>query len=307
MGNVIVVGVDGTSGSQRAVEWTAQQASESGAEVVAVLAVRATMRDSAAPREPDRFRSWLLKIVANVSLGKLRRDLGSLTSLDEPVSRYLPDARHRYTLRHLLTMTAGTEAGGAWEIDEVMARPSGWVDWILTAPSKREPGAAFGYDNGSIHVLGAALAAAVGRPLSAYARRHLFTPLGIDAFEWPRDPDGVDYGFGHLRLRPRDIAKLGELYLGGGTFAGRRLLAREFVEAATRAQTAGGVPEGASYGYLWWTAQDPVPHFFAAGYAGQSLTVIPELGLVAVAVGDEARLRPGWRNARHAVLAAFAE
>lgn len=232
---------------------------------------------------------------------------GTLTSLDEPVSRYLPDARHRYTLRHLLTMTAGTEAGGAWEIDEVMARPSGWVDWILTAPSKREPGAAFGYDNGSIHVLGAALAAAVGRPLSAYARRHLFAPLGIDAFEWPRDPDGVDYGFGHLRLRPRDIAKLGELYLGGGAFAGRRLLAREFVEAATRAQTAGGGPEGASYGYLWWTAQDPVPHFFAAGYAGQSLTVIPELGLVAVTVGDEARLRPGWRNARHAVLAAFAE
>jgi hypothetical protein len=50
-----------------------------------------------------------------------------------------------------------------------------------------------------------------------------------------------------------------------------------------------------------------VPHFFAAGYAGQSLTVIPDLGVVAVTVGDEARLRPGWRNARHAVLAAFAE
>jgi CubicO group peptidase (beta-lactamase class C family) len=231
----------------------------------------------------------------------------ALTSLDEPVSRYLADARHPYTLRHLLTMTAGTEAGGAWDIDEVMARPSGWVAWILTAPSKRDPGTAFGYDNGSIHVLGAALAAAVGQPLSAYARRHLFAPLGIDAFEWPCDPDGVDYGFGHLRLRPRDIAKLGELYLGGGTFAGRRVLARPFVEAATCAQTSGGGPEGAAYGYLWWTAEEPVLHFFAAGYAGQSLTVIPDLGVVAVTVGDEARLRPGWRNARHAVLAAFAE
>jgi len=235
-------------------------------------------------------------------------DRGLIAPLNERVAEYVEGAADQpYTLRHLLTMTGGAVGDGAWEIDEVMARPSGWVDWILTAPSKREPGAAFGYDNSSIHVLGAALAAAVGRPLSAYARRHLFAPLGIAAFEWPRDPDGVDYGFGHLRLRPRDIAKLGELYLGGGAFAGRRLLAREFVEAATRAQTAGGGPEGASYGYLWWTAQDPVPHFFAAGYAGQSLTVIPELGLVAVTVGDEARLRPGWRNARHAVLAAFAE
>jgi CubicO group peptidase (beta-lactamase class C family) len=128
-----------------------------------------------------------------------------------------------------------------------MARPSGWVAWILTAPSRREPGTAFGYDNGSTHVLGAALAVAVGQPLSAYARRHLFAPLGIDAFEWPRDPDGADYGFGHLRLRPRDIAKLGELYRGGGTFAGRRVVARSFVEAATRTQTPGGGPEGAAY------------------------------------------------------------
>ena len=234
-------------------------------------------------------------------------DRGAIASLDDLLSRYLPGARHPYTVRHLLTMTAGTDADGPWEIDEVTARPSGWVDWILTAPRTREPGTAFRYDNGSTHALGAALAAAVGAPLSAYASRHLFRPLGIDAFEWPSDPDGFDYGFGHLRLLPRDIAKLGELYLGGGVYDGHRVLAQEFVQAATRAQTRGGGPEGAAYGYLWWTAQEPVPHFFAGGYAGQSLTVIPELGLVAVTTGDEARLRPGWRNARHAVLAAFAE
>src|SRR5829696_8688599 len=217
-------------------------------------------------------------------------DHGTLTSLDEPVSRYLPDARHRYTLRHLLTMTAGVEADEAWEIDEVMARPSGWVDWILTAPRRHEPGSVFTYDNGAAHVLAAALAEAVGRSLSSYAAEHLFGPLGIGRFHWPRDPDGFEYGFGHLRLRPHDIAKLGELYLCGGAFHGRRVVPEAFVDEATRPHTPGGDPEGEAYGFLWWTAAEPRPHFFAGGYAGQSLTVFPELRLVAVTTGEEASL-----------------
>ena len=208
-------------------------------------------------------------------------------------------------VRDLLTMTAGRETGGPWDIDAVMERESGWVDWIMTAPQRR-PAGVFAYDNGAAHVLGARIADAVGQSLEEFARECLFEPLGIERFAWPRDPDGRNYGFGHLRLRPRDIARLGELYLGDGSYRGRRVVSSGYVAAATRAQTPGGPPEHAAYGYLWWTAVEPFPHFFAGGYAGQSLTVVPHLDLVAVTTGDEARLRPGWRNARHAVLAALA-
>jgi len=155
------------------------------------------------------------------------------------------------------------------------------------------------------HVLGAALASAAETRLSELAGETLFAPLAIDDFQWPHDPRRLDYGFGHVRLRPRDIAKLGELYLGGGVYRGRRVVSLSFVEQATRPQSAGGPPGQAAYGFLWWTSERPFPHFFAAGYAGQSLTVAPELELVAVATGNEAKLRPGWRNARHAVLEAF--
>ena len=233
-------------------------------------------------------------------------DRGAIRSLDERVDAHLGDAvQHPYTLRDLLTMTAGTQNDGAWEIDEVMARPAGWVQWMLAAPRRHEPGTTFGYDNGATHVLGAALAEAVGASLSEFAAEHLFRPLEIDAFEWPRDPDGVDYGWGHLRLRPLDVAKLGDLYLGGGLYRGRRVVSQGFVDEATRPQSRGGPPEGVAYGFLWWTADEPFRHFFAAGYAGQSLTVVPHLDLVAVTSGDEARLVPGWRNARHAVLETF--
>ena len=209
-------------------------------------------------------------------------------------------------IRDLLTMTAGRETGGAWDIDAVMERESGWVDWILSAPRKHPPGERFAYDNGAAHVLGACVADAVGARLSQFAGEALFGPLEIEEWSWPSDPDGRDYGFGHLRLRPRDIAKLGELYLSGGRCRGHRVVSESFVAEATRAHTRGGPPEGAGYGYLWWAAHDPFPHFFAGGYAGQSLTVIPHLELVAVTIGEESRLRPGWRNARHAVLAVTA-
>jgi CubicO group peptidase (beta-lactamase class C family) len=208
-------------------------------------------------------------------------------------------------VRELLTMTVGRETGGPWEIDSVMARERAWVEWLLSSPQVHAPGAVFAYDNGAAHVLAARIADAVGEPLDAFASRRLFEPLGIMRWYWPRDPDGRVFGFGHLRLSPRDVAKLGELYLGGGVYGEHRILSRGFATAATRAWTTGGPPEGAGYGYLWWSAQEPFPHYFAAGHAGQSATVIPALELVAVTTGDERRLRPGWRNGRHAVLAAL--
>jgi CubicO group peptidase (beta-lactamase class C family) len=212
---------------------------------------------------------------------------GDLDDLDRPVA----GAR---TFRHLLTMTGGTRADGPWEIDEVMARPEGWVEFLAAAPARDPPGARFRYDNGAAHVLGWGLAQAVGMSLGDYARAQLFAPLGIVRFEWPADPEGHLYGFGHLRLAPRDLARLGELWRAGG----EGLLDPAYARAATSPQSAGGPPEDVAYGFLWWVADDS---FFAGGYAGQSLVVAPARGLVAVTTGEEARLRPGWRNARHLV------
>jgi CubicO group peptidase (beta-lactamase class C family) len=242
----------------------------------------------------------IVATVAGIAL-----DRGELASLEEPLSAYFGAAPADVTLRHLLTMTAGLETGGAWDIDEVIARRSGWLDWMLTTPRRYAPGSRFAYDNAAAHMLGAAVAAAVGRPLSEYAAELLFEPMGISEFRWPRDPDGRDYGFGHVRLRARDLAKLGLLYLQGGQYGDRRLVSECFVERATHEQSEGGPPEHTAYGYYWWVAREPLPHVFAGGYAGQSVCVVPSLSLVAVTTGDESRLQPGWRSARHALLEAL--
>ena len=229
----------------------------------------------------------VVSTLVGIALGR-----GELASLDLTV-------HGGRTYRHLLTMTGGTENDGPWEIDEVIALPSGWREHVEAAPQLEPPGTSFRYDNAAVHLLGCALADAVGRSLADYAHEHLFGPLGIDAFEWPSDPEGYSWGFGHLRLRPRDLARIGELWRLGG----EGIVPAAYVADATCAHTPGGSPEDEGYGYLWWVGERS---FFAGGYAGQALVVVPEERLVVAATGVEERLRPGWRNPRHALAEALA-
>ncbi|WP_395847038.1 serine hydrolase domain-containing protein [Cystobacter fuscus] len=230
---------------------------------------------------------------------------GLIEDLDDPLGGPLglpaghPAAGH--TWRHLLTQTRGCATDGPWDIDELMALPRGWVDHVLAAPRLHAPGTAFRYDSGGVHVLGAALSAVVGRPLSAYAEERLFAPLGIDEWFWPRDPEGRAYGFGHLRLSPESLRRLGELWLGLGTWRGRSLVPEAYMREMVREQSAGGPPEGTAHGYLTWVERG---YFFAGGWAGQHVVVVPSAHAVVVTTGDPGfdpgppptdRMPPNWR------------
>ena len=157
--------------------------------------------------------------------------LGDL--LDE---RLFPeDGRKRQiSIEHLLTMTTGLDAGTPHDIDEIADRGDPWIAGPLAAPLRAEPGATFGYNNGAAHVLGAAIARATDMPLARFAEEQLFKPLGIRDFRWPTDPEGNALGYGHLELRPRDLVRLGLLYLAGGRWDGEQLLPESFVAAAAK-------------------------------------------------------------------------
>ena len=256
------------------------------------------------PRVADTF-SVTKSVVA--TLAGIAVAEGRLGDLDLPVGRALPALAGTpaagQTLGQLLTMTRGAETEGPFEIDEVMAQPDGWLTRIAAAPQLDPPGSRFRYDNGGAHLFGAALSALVGMPLSAYAEARLFGPLEVGAWHWPRDPDGYDYGAGHLRLAAPDLAKLGRLWLDGGRWRGRQLLDPGFAAAMTTAHNGGGPPEDHPYGYLLWVAPDRV---FAAGWAGQLLAAVPAARAVVVVTGDPRfdpgpppsdQLAPGWRPA----------
>lgn len=138
-----------------------------------------------------------------------------LPSLDEPVTRVLPELTRtparEATWLHLLTMTRGAETAGPWDVDAVTALDGGQVAHIARAPLRTTPGSAFVYDNGASHLLSAAATAVVGEAVSDFAARELFEPLGIGDTEWTCDPDGVPFGYAHLRLTADDLGRLGQL------------------------------------------------------------------------------------------------
>ena len=151
-------------------------------------------------------------------------------------------------------------------------------------------------------MLGVVLARASAMPLTRLAEQRLFEPLGIDTYRWPTDPHGNPLGHGHLELRPRDLVRLGQLYLDSGRREDVQVLPASFVDAATTAQSPGGPPEGVPYGYLWWITEDRgYRSFFAGGFGGQYLTVVPELALVVVTTGDVDVFTETSRNLRRLV------
>ncbi len=230
-------------------------------------------------------------------------DQGHLAGVDVPVlpffaSTYpnLPgagDGREQITVEHLLTMRSGLachdrdrKSPGQ---EDRMYRKRDWIRHFLELPMAHPPGRETFYCTGGVVALGGVIERAVGRPFADFARESLFGPLGVRGERWSRfDRDRqVDTG-GHLYLRPRDLAKIGQLVLQKGEWQGKRLVSAEWIEKATDRQTR--IDGGKPYGYLWWmagvqTENGPLKTDFASGNGGQYLFVIPDLDLVVVFTG----------------------
>jgi CubicO group peptidase (beta-lactamase class C family) len=212
------------------------------------------------------------------------------------------DRKRAITVEHLLTMTSGLDAATPHDIDEIADRGESWVDGPLAAPLTSEPGATFEYNNGAAHALGVVLSRAIEMPLRRFAETRLFEPLAIETYRWPEDPGGNPLGYGHLELRPRDLVQLGHLYLDSGRHGQVELVPSWYVDAAVAPHNDGGPPEGVSYGYLWWVTQDAgYRAFFAGGFGGQYVTVVPDLELVVVTTGDVDVFIDTSRNLRRLV------
>jgi CubicO group peptidase (beta-lactamase class C family) len=235
-----------------------------------------------------------------ISDGSLRLETSLADVFEE---RVFDDERKRaITVEHLLTMTSGLGAETPHDIDEIADRGESCVDGPLAAPLRTEPGTTFAYNNGAAHVLGVVLSRGTELPLRRFAEKRLFEQLAIDKYRWPQDPDGNPLGYGHLELRPRDLVRLGQLYLDSGRCGQVELIPSWYVDTAVRPQTDGGPPEGVSYGYLWWATHDGGhSSFFAGGFGGQYITVVPDLHLVVVTTGDVDVFTETSRNLRRLV------
>ena len=236
---------------------------------------------------------------------------GAIDGPDQAIAALLPDGLpprpdsrlSRITIDHLLSMRAGLERTsgrnyGRW----VQSRD--WVRHVLSRPFTDEPGGPMRYSTGNTHLLSAILTRTTGQDTHALARDWLGQPLGIDIPSWQRDPQGIFMGGNNMRLSARALFRFGELYRNGGAANGKQILSESWIRASWTPRTHSPF-SGDAYGYGWFidsACQHDV--FYARGFGGQFVHVVPSLGMtVVITSGTATRTRVGgYRTALTSLL-----
>jgi CubicO group peptidase (beta-lactamase class C family) len=238
----------------------------------------------------------ITKSVTSLLLG-IAIDRGWVPGIDTPVLTLLPayaDLRSaemdRITLRHLLTMSAGLK----WDENVPYSSPdnseiqmddaSDPYRYVLTRPVETPPGAIWNYSGGGAALISAVLHQATGKTEDVLAKELLFDPLGISDVAWVRYPgNGEPLAASGLAMRPRDLAKLGQLVLNRGMWDGKQVVSAAWIDASITPQIQG--PQLYFYGYQWWLGRSLVNGHqvdWAVGYGlgGQRLFILPQLDMV---------------------------
>ncbi|HTP09083.1 MAG TPA: serine hydrolase [Anaerolineae bacterium] len=234
-------------------------------------------------------------------------DQGKIQGVDQHVVDFFPgrtfanlDARKQsMTLEDLLTMQSGLD----WQEGDptyiAIYRSPDWAQYVLDEPMAEAPGSVFNYCSGCSHVLSVILQQATGQDTRAYADHYLFQPLGISHVVWDVDSTAIAIGGWGLQITPRDMAKLGYLYLHDGLWDGRQIVSAQWVKNATRTHVATG--STLDYGYQWWIA----PSAYAAlGRYGQMIYVVPESDLIVVMTAELANHDPEFQLIQQYILPA---
>ncbi len=200
---------------------------------------------------------------------------------------FLDPAKSAISIHHLLTMSAGFQ----WRQGRLGRDFTDWhlsddhVQFVLDKPMVTVPGTTFAYSDGVAHLLSVILTEATGRKADEFAAEYLFAPLGITERTWLRGNRGYNFGGVRLQLSLRHMWKFGELYLNRGRIGGTRVVSETWVQRSTQAylSTDGYSPFGPEYGYLWWIGEGaPYEFYFANGYGGQFIVVVPATRMVIV-------------------------
>jgi CubicO group peptidase (beta-lactamase class C family) len=233
---------------------------------------------------------------------------GKTPTLNTPVLDLLPDLAHlknqgreAITIAHLLTMSSGLD----WnEPSTYNARNdefglywrSSQSRYLFDRPMVAPAGTRYNYNGGGTAVLAQILSSRVGMSLPDYARKMLFTPLGITDWEWQNDIRGRPLSFAGLRLRPRDMTRIGRMVIGedkvAGKWQGKQIVPAAWLTDSLRGHINMLDEPGWQYGYQWWVGKIDAlgtKRAWSGGFGngGQRLFLVPELDLVVVMTAGE--------------------
>lgn len=257
----------------------------------------------------QRWTSFsVAKSVTSTLAGAALRD-GHIGSLDDPVTRYVPElAGSGYagvTVRDVLTMSSGVRWNEDYtdekaDIVRMFAAPppegmDPTVAYLRNVPREAAPGARWKYNTAETNLIGIIVRRAVGKPLAQYLSEEIWRPYGMEADAyWMLNEAGNEIAGCCLSMRLRDYARIGQFMLDGARADGDQVVPDGWIAAATGTQRRLG-QDGRGYGYQWWTLPGG---YQAQGIFGQLIRIDPARNLVMVALGNwptatDAELRAG--------------
>ena len=233
---------------------------------------------------------------------------GVIPGVKQPIESYFPDVlktekdllRKNITIENLLTMQSGLETTsnrnyGAWVLSP------NWVRYALTRPLTSAPGTRMEYSTGNTHLLSAILTKASGKSTWQFAQEVFAKPLGFTLARWPQDPQGIFFGGNDMLMTPRQMLTFGQLYLNHGKAGGVQVVPAGWVDESFKAHAESTRERERYYGYGWWI-RDLAGYrgYYAWGYGGQFIFVVPELDLVVVITSSSDVSNARGRNLRNA-------
>jgi CubicO group peptidase (beta-lactamase class C family) len=228
-------------------------------------------------------------------------DAGLIDSIEDPVTKYLPELAARdpefreITLRHLLTMSSGIRyrEGGFPSLGDDTYTYYG-VDLRDVALNRtrvqQPPGLAWVYNNYHPLLLGLVLERTTRTSVSDFMARRLWQPLGAEAdATWSLDSEssGFEKLESGVNARPVDYARFGLLFLHNGEWNGRRIISEDWVRESTGAEPATDSAYYHGYRYFWWLDVERPGRFYALGKYGQYIYVAPDADAVVVRLGRD--------------------
>lgn len=203
--------------------------------------------------------------------------------------------KQKLKLKHILTLTTGFE----WDektypytdprnSEYQMVQTDDWMEFVLQRPLSHNPGEIYNYNTGAVHLFSAIFKESTGLFADEFAEQFLFEPLDITEYFWNSDNQGfpcTGATLGGLKMKARDVAKFGYLYLNDGKWNNIQVIPKYWIEESVIPRI--NIDQNFQYGYLWRIGHyeingNNIDYFLAAGFGGQTLFIVPELDLMIV-------------------------
>ena len=249
----------------------------------------------------------MAKSVASTLVGAALVD-GLISSLDDPVVRYVPVMRggayEGVSIRQVLMMSSGVRWNETYTDPrsdrrkmlelQINGKPGDLLHYMSSLPRAAAPGSVWNYSTGETFVLGAVIEGATHRPLSDYLTEKIWSQAGMeqDATWWTDGPNGMVWAGSGIGATLRDYGRFGLIVADNGLLNGRSLVPEGWFKEAGVPHLIGGTT--VDYGYMWWIPPqtDPIQSgaFEAVGIFGQHMYINSREQLVIVVLS--ARSKP---------------